>query len=189
MPEVPRLRTPLPMPLAASELVRALRKAGVEDLDRDMCALLLAQIALETAQGNACDNHNPGNMTARDSSGREFFRPAWFTVDASSPANLVDLHAQMLKGQAPNAFRSFPDFPTGFDDHAHELVHNFVAIPQSARSGDALQVAAAIRSSRYTPGINITAVAASLDSLRKQFLSRGLFSDLPLDEAATTPRS
>lgn len=176
------------MPTAAGLLVAALRARGLTDIDRDMGALLLAQVALETASGTACDNHNPGNMTARDTSGAEFFRPAWFTVDNTSPANLQDLHAQMLKGQAPNAFRSYPDFASGFADHALALTTTFAAIPIAARSGDALQVAAAIRSSRYTPGINITAVAASLDSLRRAFLQRGLFADLPLDRAAVTPR-
>ncbi len=188
MPEVPRARTPIDMATAGGLLVASLRRAGVDDIDRDMAALLLAQVALETANGQACDNHNPGNMTTRDTGPRDFFRPAWFTVNADTPQNLQDLHAQMLKGQAPNAFRSYPDFSSGFDDHARELTTDFRTIPIAARTGDALQVAAAIRSSRYTPGINITAVAASLDSLRKAFLQRGLFADLPLDQAAETPR-
>jgi hypothetical protein len=188
MPEIPRALTPITMATAAPLLVTALGNAGVPNLEQDMCALLLAQIALEVANGNACNNHNPGNITASDTGTRDYFRPAWFTVDATSSPQLQALNAQMQKGQAPRAFRSYPDFPSGFADHATTLFHTFPTIIAAARTGDALQVAGAIRSSGYTPGINLTAVAASLDSLRKQFLARGLFSDLPLDRAAETPR-
>lgn len=190
MPEVPRTLTPITMATAAPLLESALQAAGVADLDRDMCSLLLAQIALEVSNGNACNNHNPGNITASDTGTRDYFRPAWFSVTPQSPQNLQDLNAQMQKGQAPKAFRAYPDFPSGFNDHAATLAHQFAAIINAARTGDALQVAGAIRSSGYTPGINLTATAASLDSLRKGFLARGLFSDLPLDRAAVvTPRS
>ena len=187
MPEVPRVVTPLDMAVGADELVRALGVARVGNLDRDMCALLLAQIALETAQGHACNNYNPGNLTTRDTSPRDYFRPAWFTVTPQSPQNLIDLNAQMQRGQAPYAFRAYPDFDAGFNDHALNLATTFAPIITAARTGDALQVAGAIRSTRYTPGINVTAVAASLDSLRKQFLARGLFANLPLDLPSTVP--
>ena len=187
MPEVPRMRTPITMADASRQLVRAFAARGVA-LDRDQAALILAQVALETRQGNSCDNHSPGNITAHEQGQREFFRPAWYIIDATSSPKLIDLHNQMLQGKAPNAFRSFNSFEQGFDDYAGELAGRFHAIVNAAATGDALQVAGAIRSSGYTPGINLTQVAASLDSLRRQFLAAGLFPDLPKDEAATTPR-
>lgn len=178
--ELARVRTPITMDAAAVELEAALRAAGVAELERSMCCLLLAQIALEIAGGSACDNHNPGNLTANDQGARDFFRPQWFIVDPTSPQNLIDLHNAMEQGKAPRAFRSYPDFAAGFADHANALVHTFPAIIDAARTGDAGAVAGAISSSRYTPGINVPRVARSLASLQRQFLVKGFFPNLPL---------
>jgi len=185
--EVARVRTPITMDAAALELEAALRAAGVTELERGMCCLLLAQIALEIAGGSACDNHNPGNLTANDQGSRDFFRPQWFIVDPTSPQKLIDLHNEMEAGRAPRAFRSYPDFPSGFADHVKALVHTFPTIIDAARTGDAVNVAGAIRSSRYTPGINVPRVARSLDSLQRQFLAKGLFAALPLAGAPPAP--
>lgn len=177
MPEVPRERTPIAMTAAAVELEFALRPT-VPDLHQDMAALLLAQIAFETGNGAACDNHNIGNISTVDKTSRTFFRPAWFTVDASSSPRLRDLNAAMAKGQAPRAFVSYTDFFDGFDDYVRELRQQFPTIISAARSGDADSLAAAIKSSNYTPDAP-SSLGKTLDLLRKSFLARGLFSSLP----------
>lgn len=192
MPEVPRQRTPIAMPAAAAELLGALTTAGVADLHQDMVALLLAQLAFETGQGQACDNRNIGNITTSDKTGRDFFRPVWFTVDgdpepgspwATNRARLLALHEAMLKGQAPRAFVSYPTFAAGFGDYVRELRVQFPTIINAAHSGDADATAAAIKSSHYTPDAPPT-LGATLDSLRKQFLARGFFDSLPKGQSA-----
>lgn len=178
MPEVARERTPIAMPAAAVELEFALRGAAVADLHQDMAALLLAQIAFETANGAACDNRNIGNISTSDKTSRDFFRPAWFTVTAESSPRLRELNAAMQKGNAPRAFVSYRDFFDGFDDYVRELRTQFPTIIGAARTGDAQAVAEAIKTSHYTPGAPPT-LGATLDSLRKGFLAKGLFSSLP----------
>jgi hypothetical protein len=183
MPEVPRERTPIAMPAAALELDIALRGAGVADLHQDMAALLLAQIAFETASGQACDCHNIGNISTSDKTSRDFFRPAWFEVtDASSP-KLRELHAAMLKGNAPRAFVAYKDFFAGFDDYVRELRVQFPTIISAARTGDAQAVADAIKSSHYTPDAP-SSLGGTLDSLRRGFLAKGLFASLPKGQSA-----
>lgn len=183
MPEVPRVRTPIAMPAAAVELEFALRGAAIAELHQDMAALLLAQIAFETGSGQACDNRNIGNISTSDKTSRDFFRPAWFTVtDASSP-RLRELNAAMAKGNAPRAFVAYKDFFDGFDDYVRELRVQFPTIINAARTGDAQAVADAIKSSHYTPDAP-SSLGATLDSLRRGFLAKGLFSSLPKDQPA-----
>jgi hypothetical protein len=180
MPEVQRVNTPLVDEQAAVELEIALKTHGVE-LHRDMAALLLAQIGFETGFTH-CDNNNPGNISSSDHTGRTFFRPAWFTVDDSSSVKLHQLHDAMLRGEAPRAFVAYNTLADGFDDYARELVQQSPEILTAARTGDARATADAIKRSHYTPDAPRT-LPQTLDSLRKQFLARGFFADLPLDPA------
>jgi type II secretory pathway pseudopilin PulG len=171
------------MPAAAVELEAALRKAGVTDLHQDMAALLLAQLAFETGNGTACDNRNVGNITTSDRTSRTFFRPAWFTVTPESSPRLRELNAAMQKGQAPRAFVAYQDFVDGFRDYARELRTQFPTIIAAASTGDAQATAAAIKSSNYTPDAP-SSLGATLDSLRRGFLAKGLFSSLPKEQPA-----
>jgi len=171
------------MQAAAAELLGALTTAGVADLHQDMVALLLAQLAFETGQGQACDNRNVGNITTGERTSRDFFRPAWFEVTEASSPKLRALHDAMLKGQAPRAFVSYPSFAAAFGDYVRELRVQFPTIINAAHTGDADATAAAIKSSNYTPDAPPT-LGATLDSLRRQFLAKGFFASLPKDRSA-----
>ena len=179
MTEVARVRTALTDSQAAPLLVTALRGVGIEP-SREQARLLLAQLRFEGL--GSCNNHNVGNITTRDDGSRDFFRPTWFEVDASSDPKLVQLHAQMEAGKAPRAFRSYPDFAAGFADYAHELQKQFPSILAAAGTGDAQATANAIKSSGYTPDAP-SSLGTTLASIVHEFDGRGLYSELPLVSA------
>jgi len=179
MSEVARIRTPISVTQAAQELVAALVALG-EKPSRQEAELLLSQIWLETSRGNSCDNHNPGNISATPKWTGSFFRPAWFTVDATSSHNLQVLHEAMLKGRAPNAFRSYQTFQAGFEDYVRMLFVAFPSIIRAARRDDALALSQAIRSSGYNPDNPVIPTSLSLQSLQREFRARGVFAALPL---------
>lgn len=181
MREVPRVKTPVSTGAASQFLLAALVANG-EQPHRQEAQLLLAQLWLETARGTACDNFNPGNITAGSKWTGDIFRPAWFTVTDKSSAKLKQLHALMLKGQAPNAFRSYDTFERGFADYVTQLLHTFPSIVRAARSADASAVARAIKSSGYAPDMQ-PGTDKSLDSLRAEFERGGVFRALPLAPA------
>lgn len=187
MPEVPRTVTPLAVPSSSAQLLSALRAGGIEP-NGDQARLLLAQIWLETAAGKSCNNMNPGNITAGPKWAGDFFRPLWFTVDASSSAKMVELHNKMLKGQAPNAFRAYDTFEHGFSDYVSQLVHTFPSILRAAETGDAGAVASAIKTSGYAPDAP-PGTDRSLATLARQFEAAGVFAQLPKAEAPAAPAS
>ena len=175
MTEVARVRTALSDTTAAPLLVTALRAAGVQPT-REQGRLLLAQLRFEGL--GACNNHNVGNITTSDTSSRDFFRPTWFLPDDPNDAQQAKLHAAMLTGRAPRAFRSYPDFAAGFADYVHELISRFPSILSAAATGDATATAAAIKSSGYTPDAP-SSLASTLTSIVREFDSRGLLVELP----------
>jgi hypothetical protein len=180
--EVARVRTALSDTTAAPLLVGALRAAGVQPT-REQGRLLLAQLRFEGL--GACNNHNVGNITTSDTSSRDFFRPTWFLPDDPNDAQQAKLHAAMLTGKAPRAFRSYPDFAAGFADYVHELVSRFPSILSAAATGDASATAAAIKSSGYTPDAP-SSLPSTLTSIVRDFDSRGLLAELP--PLAPSPR-
>ena len=192
MTEVARVRTALSDTTAAPYLLAALRGAGV-DPSREQARLLLAQLRFEGL--GACNNHNCGNITTRDDGSRDFFRPVWFDVDnepepgspwATNREKLLALHAKMEAGQAPRAFRSYPDFAAGFADYAHELQKQFPTILAAAATGDAQATADAIKSSRYTPDAP-SSLGTTLASIVREFEGRGVYAELPLVSAGKVP--
>ncbi len=182
MPEVPRVETPF-QEASIAELLRLELLAQKLDPHRDMCALLLAQIAFETSRGHACQNRNVGNLTAFDNGAPDFYRPVWF--EPSSDPHLQALHEAMLKGQAPRAFRSFPSFAAGVAAYVFAAKH--LGVLEAARTGDAEVTAQVIKTGGYTPDAP-SSLARTLDTLRDDYIARGLFETVPLDRAAPTPR-
>jgi len=184
MHEVPRIRTPVSEPTAASALVSALAAVGEHPHQRE-AQLLLAQLWLETGRGSSCNNFNVGNITASDRYEGGAFRPVWFDEPTlNSSTQMRHLHELMLKGQAPRAFRAYATLEAGMGDYVHNLNTTFKAIVEAARTGDALATAQAIKSSHYTPDIDPVAVSHTLDSIAKEFASRGTFAALPLAGAS-----
>lgn len=168
-----------------SELLRLELVARVRNPHRDQAALMLAQIALETARGTACQNHNVGNISASDQMAGEFYRPPWFNATPNDSPRMQELNAAMKKGRAPRAFRSFPDFARGVAGYVS--VARSLGIVDAADTGDAGVVAQTIARA-YTPDAPVASTTAALDSLRNDYLRRGLFDPLPKDSAAPTPR-
>jgi hypothetical protein len=187
MHEVPAIATPVSEEGAASALVAALAAQGEHPHQRE-AELLLAQLWLETGRGHACFNHNVGNISASDRYEGGAFRPPWFTIDATSSPQLVNLHNEMLKGRAPRAFRAYATLEAGMGDYVGQIFHTFHTIVDAARSGDAEAVASAIKTSRYTPDAPL-GTGRSLDSIAKEFAARGTFAALPLAGASATPQA
>jgi hypothetical protein len=181
--EVSTVRTPLDAKTTASVLERTLLKFG-EVPSREECCLLLAHIWLETGRGLSCNNWNVGNLAG--SSG-DYWRPPWFTVDANSSAKMVKLHADMLAGRQPSAFRAYSDLNAGMADYVRLiLTSRYAPFLNAARQNDATAMARAITTTGYTvdapPNLD-----QSLASLEADFLSRGLFETRPLVECSQEP--
>jgi hypothetical protein len=169
--ELPRFRTPINAKDAAGHLTAALARHGVQ-ANRNGQSLLLAQVWLETARGQSCDNNNPGNITGESELG--YFRPVWFAPGPDASPHILHLHELMLKGQAPNKFRAYPSFAEGFSDYAGHLARRYGSIVDAANKNDAEAMATAIKTSGYTPDAP-PGVGAGLRSLSNQFLDAGLF--------------
>lgn len=182
MPEVPRVETPF-QEASIAELLRLELLARHLDPHQDMAALLLAQIALETARGHSCQNHNVGNISAFDTGAADYYRPIWFEPNQTNP-HLAALHEAMLKNAAPRAFRSYTSFGAGVAGYLTAAFH--LGVVEAARSGEADTMATVIRKA-YAPDAP-PGTAQSLEKLRAEFIARGLFDTLPLDRAAETPR-
>lgn len=178
MAEVARKRTLTTAAEVARLLVEQL-PSWVELPHRRQAALLLGQLMLETDNGHAMDNNNPGNITT-PSERAPFFRPAWFTVNEQSSARMKELHELMLKGKAPRAFRAYETLTDGLRDYLHQLQKSFPTLLKASGTGDPTKFAEAIKSSRYTPDINPRAVARSLATLQEQYINEGLFNVFPL---------
>lgn len=132
----------------SAEHARDALRASMPGIDRESAALLLALIWVETGQGAACFNWNVGNITASDAWPGGAWRPPWFS-DVSTP-KLAELHARMLAGQAPSAFRAYDSAPEGFADFVRVLKAQFPSVLEAARSGDAAAFVSALHDSRYS---------------------------------------
>lgn len=141
---VPAVTTPITAEQARVHLVAAL-----PGLDRNTGTLLLALVWIETAGGHL-QNFNAGNITASDRWPGNAWRPPWFTVDASSPQHLVELHEAMLHGKAPSAFRAYDTLLAGFQDFVRVLQHQFPTVLVAAASGDASAFVRALHDSGYS---------------------------------------
>lgn len=183
MPEVPRVETPF-QEASIGELLRLELLSRRLDPHRDMAALMLAQIAVETARGHACQNYNVGNVTVLESSSAAYYRPKWFAEGQTDP-HLRVLHDLMAHGQAPRAFAAFSSFTAGVSGYVTTAAH--LAVVEAARTGDAEIMADVIRTGGYSPGAPST-LGHTLDQLRAEYLSRGLFDSLPLDRADSGPQ-
>lgn len=178
MPEHPRERTPF-TEASVAELLRAELVARGLDPHQDMAALMLAQIAFETARGNACDNRNVGNVTVSDSGIAHYYRPPWFAPSDDASPKLKALHAAMLKGKAPRAFQHFDSFEQGVKRYVE--VAKSLGCVEGARTGDP-EIFASVIARAYTPDAP-PSLASTLDKFRRDYIARGLFETLPLDRA------
>jgi hypothetical protein len=180
--EVPRVVTPLAEVDAAHILVNTFMAAGIQ-AHQMQASLLLAQLWLETLDGQQVKNKNPGNLSVLDTGPDDYYRPAWFTIDANSSPDMKALHEKMLKHEAPSAFASFPSFEAGIAAYVNRLRTKFSAILTASATGDASAVAEAIKTSGYTPDGSVS--AAALSSIATSFQRKGTFKTLPLAQGST----
>lgn len=200
MSQVPATRTPLTRDATAAMLVPAyLQIFGVEP-DQNRAEMLLALAWLENANGQSIIAHNWGNLSTSPSSGVDFWRPPWFDADAvaalpeSTPAEqarkarLVDLHARMVAGRAPQAFRAFDSHDTGIAAWLRRLSSpDMASVLEAASSGDPVAFAHAIFSSRYCPDPECRDAGPSYGRLRDQIRAASYFDALKKKSRARAP--
>jgi hypothetical protein len=165
---VPAVTTPITAPIAAAQLRQW------PEVDANNGPLLLSLIFVETGGGLKTQNYNVGNITAGDRYTDKAWRPPWFEVGPDSSPKLIALHARMLAGEAPKAFRAYPNFASGFSDFKAQLRTNFPEVLEAADTADARSFVDALskRYSRdYGPGHYQT-----FEALQQRFQS--LFSDI-----------
>lgn len=186
MSEVSALPTPLTRDATAALFVPAYVEVFGELPDRNRAELLLALIWLENANGQSFIRYNWGNLATRPSSGGDYWRPSWFDLDqvqamADGPkkARLLDLHARMLAGSAPEAFRAFGSQAEGLRAWLHFLTSpGMRPLLEAASSGDAVAFAHAVFSSRYCPDPECRAAGPSYARLRDLIHNAGYFEGL-----------
>jgi S-formylglutathione hydrolase FrmB len=137
---VPRVSTPIALSQVPNHIQAAFQAIGapITPTQRQNLAVL---VALETAKGSAMMNRNPGNITAGASYGGLAWRPPWFdpAEAAAKGERYVKLHAAMLAGKAPSAFRAYQSLADGFRDFAAVLRRNFPEVLEAAKTADAVR--------------------------------------------------
>ncbi len=171
---VPRQVTPI----GATEARDALIEAW-PTIDRNSASLLLSLIWIETGRGRLIQ-HNPGMVSAGRSWTGNAWRPPWFEPEQTDPA-LQALHARMLRGEAPSAFRAYDTLPEGMADFV-AVINRMPGLVEAARSGDTSRFITALRQ-RYSSDYR-DAHAVTFNALRREF--DALLSDLPAPPPAAT---
>lgn len=191
MAEVPRKATPVAQADVVRQLPPAFELAGVP-LNRAAARLFLALVFLENKRGTAIFNHNWGNLAAGQSWQGDVWRPEWYRqsdIDALPPgdrkARLQVLHDRMGT-DVPSAFRSYPTSSDGLRAFANLFkAKRYEPLVAVALTGDPGGFAAALRSSGYTPDLNVAEHAASYKALLREFERAGYFGELP--ESGSAP--
>lgn len=194
MAEVPSQKTPISLTDAAGLLVPALEKRLHRQPYRQMAKMFLAQLWNETARGLSSIGHALGNiMAAGFTNGVEHFvwsgdywRPPWFR-DVTHP-----LHADMLAGKAPSAFRAYASHALAMDDYANTVLgQKYHELAKAAETGDPLIFAKAVSSTGYTYGLDIPGTAKQYALFAASFDAAHLFDTLPESPTAvpTPPAS
>lgn len=181
MIEVPRKNTPI----TAQQAVTALLSNWTgEPLTQQQATLLLSLAWIETAQGKAVQNFSPGNVSASEKWPGKAWRPPWYPEQGpdATPRN-ISLHAAMLKGQAPSAFRAFDTIDQGFKDWIGTLHSSFPEVIEAAKTGDADAFRVAL-SKKYSGDYKNTKATATFQSFQKTFLP--MLSSLPTGAATTS---
>lgn len=165
---VPRQNTPVTEQQARDAFGRAyVREFGVMPTS-DEAALLLALVWIETGAGRSVQNFSPGNVTASETYEGNAWRPPWFELSPASTDRERQLHADMLAGKAPRAFRAFATLEAGMTDFVHVLRRNFPEVLSAAKRGnpDAFRVAL---SQAYSGDYKNAAATKTLSSFMTEF--------------------
>src|SRR5512139_950637 len=118
--EVPATATPVSEYEASVYLVVGLTQALQDAPSEQVAVYSMALAWIETARGRSLIQNNPGNITTTAGAAGSYWRPPWYPEVHAAKYN--GLHAAMLAGTAPSAFRAYPDPQSGWNDFAREIV-------------------------------------------------------------------
>jgi len=177
MAEVSPLPTPITVDTAAYALVEAAKATALE-LTRPGALLLLALVWVETGRGKSTIRSNVGNLMARGyRNGSEYsvwphdyWRPEWFADESHR------LHAKMLVGGAPSAFRAYSSLVDGMGDYV-ALLKRKPSLVAAANRGDVKDFVDVLAST-YSPDYG-TQHENTFMQLTDEFRQDGLFDELP----------
>lgn len=177
MTEVSALSTPLTVDTAAFALSEASKENALE-LTRPGALLLLALVWVETGRGKSTVRHNVGNLMARGYRngseysvwGGDYWRPEWFADESHR------LHARMLAGTAPSAFRAYGSLVDGMGDYI-ALLKRKPSLVAAANRGDVSGFVEALAET-YSPDYG-TQHESTFMQLSDEFRQDGLFAELP----------
>lgn len=165
---VPRHNTPITEQQARDALRAAYAAEFGQAPDVDEAALLLALVWIETARGESVQNFSPGNITCFDSYTGDAWRPPWFEITDASSDRDKRLHADMLAGKAPRAFKAFPTLDAGMRDYVHTLRTTFPEVLVAAKGADPEAFRVAL-SQRYSGDYKNTKATSTLTTFMREF--------------------
>jgi len=124
-----------------------------------------------------------GNLTAYQGYPK-IWRPDWYDLeeieaipDEARQQKLRGLHAAMLAGKAPSAFRAYDTMTEGMDDFVKRLFADFPEVVEAAETGKASEMVKAL-SRKYSADYGSDHVPV-FASLQKGFGERQVFAALP----------
>lgn len=192
--EVPMVKSPLGE-MDAAVLVLALAPQFIPGIGREGARLILAHTwGLELNRGKGAYGRNIGNiMAAGMQNGKEVFtkpnsfwhgnywRPPWFADRTHK------LHAKMLEGKAPSAFRAYDSYQDSLGDYLRLAVARKL-IAAGALSGHAFEFAKGVWDSGYCqdPACAPSVLTNTLKKLSQEFGEKQYFQSLP---SVVTPES
>jgi hypothetical protein len=173
MPEVPRRTTPVSL----ASLWKAVEADGsARGWGPTETVLHAALAAVETRQGQSIQNHSPGNVSAAGFYngkekilwGGDYWRPPWFADESNA------LHAKMLAGQAPSAFRAYATLAGGLRDWSALLMNpDYSSLRQAAQSGDVDRYVQALHESGYSKDYSVAKHGGTFRSIVKSLQAVG----------------
>lgn len=172
--EVPPLATPVSEYQASALLVVGLTQALQDAPSEQIAVYSMALAWLETARGRSVIQNNPGNLTKTANWTEDYWRPPWYPEKHDPKYDA--LHAKMLAGEAPSAFRAYTDQQTGWNDFAREIARRKTLL-SAMEADDPLAVVRGLRTTGYSQDYT-DATANSFRSLVAEFRSRNLFGGL-----------
>ena len=164
---VPRLSTPVGMQALPDLIEGAFHVLGTR-ITPTQKVNLGALAALETARGRAIFNGNIGNISAGETYAGHVWRPPWFEVNDASSLRDVTLHAEMLAGRAPRAFRAYESVQQGAVDFARLLLGKAYAPLLRAADGNDADAFRRELAARYSPDYKNAAATRNLEKLRAE---------------------
>jgi hypothetical protein len=184
-PVVPRTPTPVTA-IEAKRLIEAERPA---ESQMTLAMLVAHSWGIENGRGKSIIQHNWGNLTAGSKWTGPIWRPPWFDDPAPDASERIKrLHAAMLAGKAPRAFRAYPSHEAGLGSYLTMLERTFPSMWRAAKNGSITAFAIATKQSGYCPDCEPSSVESTLHSLLTEFEREKLFLfGLPAPSPAPSP--